>query len=88
VSDPGASPLPSCRRVAALYCTPEFRATEGTLAGQLCRAMSKNVDDWEALPAAAVASQEAWCRDAYGQLAAAVDERLRLFREGIGPPAR
>jgi serine/threonine-protein kinase len=74
-----------CRRIADLYCTDEFRATEGGMAGALCKAMTKNVDDWEQLPDPARASQETWCRDAYDQMAAAVAERLRQFAAGTGP---
>ncbi len=78
--------LADCHRIASLYCTDEFRATEGTLAGKLCETMRAQVKDWEAFPPAARASQATWCHDAYPQMAAAVAERLRQFRDGIGPP--
>ena len=77
--------LAPCRRLAALYCTPEFKETEGGMAGALCKAMTKNVDDWEKLPPDAAAAQETFCRDSYDQMAAAVAERLRMWREGLGP---
>ena len=79
------SALAPCRRIAALYCTAEFKDTEGGMAGALCKAMTKNVDDWEKLPPDAAASQETWCRDSYDQMAAAVAERLRQYRAGTGP---
>jgi hypothetical protein len=84
-STSSGSGLAPCRRIAALYCTAEFKATEGGMAGALCKAMTKNVDDWEKLPPDAAASQETWCRDSYDQMAAAVAERLRQYRAGTGP---
>jgi hypothetical protein len=77
--------LPSCRKIAALYCTDDFRATEGTLAGKLCDAMTKNVADWEAFPEPARTQQGDWCRDSYDTMAAAVAERMRQYWAGEGP---
>jgi hypothetical protein len=48
--------------------------------------MTKNVADWEKLPADALAGQEKFCRESYPQMAAAVAERLRQFKAGLGPP--
>jgi serine/threonine-protein kinase len=77
--------LPACRKIAALYCTDDFRATEGTLAGKLCDAMTKNVADWEAFPEPARTQQGDWCRDSYDTMAAAVAERMRQYWAGEGP---
>jgi hypothetical protein len=82
-SAPKTAATGACERIAALYCTAEFKATEGNLAGELCRKLGKTFRDMEAIP-----EQQAWCRDSYPELKAAVDERLRQFREGIGPPQR
>ncbi|MCA9677759.1 MAG: hypothetical protein H6709_24790 [Kofleriaceae bacterium] len=49
--------------------------------------MTKQVADWERLPAAARDVQAEWCHGAYDQMAAAVAERLRMFRDGFVPPA-
>jgi serine/threonine-protein kinase len=78
----------TCQKIAALYCTDEFKETEGGMAGALCKAMTKNVDDWAKLPGDAAAHQEQWCRDSYDQMAAAVAERLRMWREGTAPGQR
>ncbi len=77
--------ISDCRKIAALYCGDEFIATEGTMGGSLCKTMNENVDDWERLPADARDAQADWCRSSFDQMAAAVGERLRMFREGMGP---
>jgi len=78
--------LPACQNIVALYCNDEFMATEGGMAGALCRNMTKQVAAWAKLPDEARAGQETWCRDSYDTMAAAVAERLRMFRDGLGPP--
>jgi serine/threonine-protein kinase len=81
-----ATAMPWCRKQAALYCTAEFKATEGGMAGELCKRFRAEVTRWEALPAEARASIEAGCEKNYPTFAAAVAERLRQFREHRGPP--
>jgi len=80
--------LPDCRRVLALYCTAEFKASEGTMAGALCKSFGDQVRQWEAMPEPAHSTMAQTCRDLYPNTSAAVKERLRQFRAGEGPPRR
>ncbi|HVK73763.1 MAG TPA: hypothetical protein VM734_10595 [Kofleriaceae bacterium] len=75
--------MPTCEKIIALYCTDEFKATEGSMAGELCRNMSKVLATWKALPDPA--AQEDWCKQSWPNMSGAVAERLRMFREGLGP---
>ena len=83
----GAAPLPWCRKIAALYCTPEFKATEASMAGALCTSMTKNVATWEGMPQAARDLQDAWCTENHGQLAAAAAARIDFHRRSTRAPA-
>jgi len=81
----GKPSLPSCAKWAALYCTKEFQDTEGGLAGVLCTNMKQTVATFRALPVDALDGQEASCAKSLGPATAAVNERLRQWRAGVGP---
>jgi serine/threonine-protein kinase len=68
----------TCQKIVDLYCTDEFKATEGGMAGVLCTNMTKQLPSLD----------EAWCQSSYDTMAGAVKERLRMFKEGFGPPTR
>jgi predicted Ser/Thr protein kinase len=80
-----AGAMPWCRKQAALYCTDEFKATEGNLAGQLCDNMTAQVTRWETYPPEARASLEHACEKNHAGLAAAAAERIRFYRERVAP---
>ena len=77
--------MPTCAKLYGLYCTAEFKATEGTMSGQLCTAMQKVLADFRKLPEDARVDQEKFCRDNYAAMSGAVAERLRQWKLGLGP---
>jgi hypothetical protein len=68
----------TCQMIVDLYCTDEFKETEGEMKGVLCDTMTKNLPSLD----------EAWCQSSYKNMAGAVKERLRMWKEGLGPPTR
>lgn len=77
--------MPTCAKLFGLYCTDEFKATEGSMAGALCTGMQKTLADFRALPEEARRSQEKFCVDNYATMSGAVRERLRMWKAGLGP---
>ncbi len=80
--------MPTCHKLFGLYCTDDFKATEGAMAGALCTGMQKVMVDFHKLPADARRDQEKYCVDNYRTMSGAVAERLRLWKAGLGPGQR
>ncbi len=77
--------LPGCRKVRDLYCSEDFKATEGNLRGKLCDMFTEQVATWEAMDDAPRASMVDYCAKNSDALLAAARERIRQFKAGIGP---
>ncbi len=83
-----AKTLPSCAKWVALYCTKDFKETEGTMAGQQCGSMTKMLAQWRGFPADLLDDQERDCATSLPTVTAAINERLRQWRAGVGPGQR
>ena len=78
--------MPTCEKLFGYYCTDEFKATEGALAGKLCENFHGNVlGQFRALPEDARRGQEKYCRDNYDVMMGAAKERVRQWKAGLGP---
>ena len=87
-SGPLSPSMPTCERLYGLYCTDEYKATEGGMAGALCTGMQKVMADFRKLPEDARRDQEKFCVDNYATMSGAVSERLRQWKAGLGPGQR
>ncbi len=83
---PASTKLPWCSKVAELYCTTEFNATEGGLTGVLCNNMREQVIGWGKLPDDGIVAMEDGCKANFPKFEAAVKERLRLYKRLQAPP--
>jgi hypothetical protein len=78
--------MPTCEKIFGYYCTDEFKATEGALAGKLCENFhGKVLGQFRALPEDARRGQEKYCRDNYDVMMGASKERVRQWKAGLGP---